>query len=176
MERMPRLTTLAAVLMTASLAAGCTDYRVDSSELSAEAESGEMTLESGGVDEVTLRLVADTAALAPGPNSWVRVTVFALRVESLPIVTVAAATESIEQEVISIEYLKLTVDDPMSGCFAPEADGLDTSFEPDGSCVVSIPVALGVVDGIVSLQVTAHFELNFGGNKAPGTLGITIVE
>ncbi|MES2645104.1 MAG: hypothetical protein V4850_36795 [Myxococcota bacterium] len=173
---MPRLKTLAAVLMTASLAAGCTDYRVDSSELSADAESSEMTLEAGGAGEVTLRLVADTEALAPEPNSWVRVTVFAARVESLPIVTVAAAAEVVEQEVISIEYVKLTVDDPMSGCFAPEADGLDTSFEPDGSCVVSIPVTLGVVDGVVSLHVTAHFELNFGGNRAPGTLGLTIRE
>lgn len=173
---MPRPPRLAALLVAAQLAAGCTDYRVDSSELSAEAESAEMTLEADGADEVTLRLVADTEALAPAPNSWVRVTVFALRVESLPIVTVAAATERVEQEVITIEYLKLTVDDPMRGCFAPEADGLDTTFEPDGSCVVSIPVALGVMDGSVSLQVTAHFELNFGGNKAPGTLGITIEE
>lgn len=173
---MPRPFLPLVALLAATATTACTDYTVGSSEMSAEAETAEITLAAGDAREITARLTADAEALAPTPNSWVEFTLFVVHVESTPIVTASAAAEVAEQQITGIQYMELMVDDPMSGCFAPSAEGLDTAVEADGSCVVTLPVSLGVVDGVVSLQLTAHFELNFGRENAPGTMEITLGE
>ncbi|MDP2316571.1 MAG: hypothetical protein Q8P41_27000 [Pseudomonadota bacterium] len=156
------------------LAAGCSDYTVARSELSADAESAELTLAEGGTAEVVLRLSADAEALAANPTSWVDITVFSVRVTGAPVVSAAAGGDSVEMPVTTIEYLPLLVDDPLRRCSEPDAEGPEALSGSDGSCVVLLPVTLAARAGSASVQVTAYYELDFGRQEPPGEIGLTI--
>ena len=174
---MPRTSPLA-LLPLLGLAA-CTDYSVTRSELSAEGESSEVTLAPGSRAEIQLRLEADAKAMAAKPTNWVDITVFAVKEGDLtPKVSVTAGSESVQVPVPGLEYIDVTVDDPLRTCIDPEADPgtVEVTLAEDGACTALVPVELAVIDGTASLQLTAHYELSFGSQKPPGEMSMTVID
>lgn len=174
---MPRTSPLALLALLGLVA--CTDYSVTRSELSAEGESAEVTLAPGTSAEIRLRLVADAKAMAAKPTNWVDITVFALMEGDLtPLVSVTAGSESAQVAVMALEYIDVTVQDPLGACIDPDQDPgtVDVTLEDDGGCTAVVPVDLAVNDGTATLQLTAHYELSFGSQSAPGTMAMTVLE
>jgi hypothetical protein len=162
--------------LAGALLGGCSEYDVAHSELVDEAESTEQTLAAGESWTVNLEMEADAAALGGNPSSWVDITVFALRLDGVPMVSTTAAAESAEATVTASDFLEMVVQQPLEACSDPDVDGPVATVRPNGTCVVELPVALEVGDGSASLQLNVHFQLDFPRNEAPGTVALTIVE
>ena len=151
----------------------CTDYDVSHSEIVAEAEGPEVELADGGADTMTVTLSADRDAVEGNFASSVDLTVFAVQLTGSPTISVMASEQSANTLVSMTGFVELSVANVLELCIDPEGDGLPVTWVED-VCTTELPVHVAATGGGASVQVTAHLQLNFSANEAPGSADATV--
>ncbi len=161
-------------LVLAALLAGCSDYEVAHSDLTAQAESGEILLAAGESRELMVRMEADAEAMGGNPSSWADFTIFAVQESGSPRLYASTAMEAFDTGVAPTAFLDLKVDGPFRGCTEEEITEPAAEPRDDGSCEVRVPVTLLVEGGSVSFQLDAYVQLNFASQDPPGDVTVSV--